>query len=285
MYGCIVDGIGVEKWVLDNENCLETLEELDKEYTFCCGRFTPLTMTAIMQRRDLTEILLRHGAKIQGKEWLLLREGWTVDELFAVVLEGGNRMGSSLWENTLLLGNVTEARRLLELLRHPIHHNDTALDFMIRNGEAENVALLLSQGAQFTNATRSALRDSSRAVELIPMLVAAGLNTECPDFTGDTLLHMICNGWYIGKDRYATVQCLIENGTNVNAATPEGYTALMYVSATGDLDVVRLLVKNGADMEAKNERGLSAIDYARSKNRAAVVEFFYEERSVTRAFG
>jgi hypothetical protein len=67
---------------------------------------------------------------------------------------------------------------------------------------------------------------------------------------------------------------LIEHGANVNAATTnDGLTSLMLASMGGHLEVVRLLIKHGANENAKSVNGKTAIDIAEENGRENVVEF------------
>ena len=51
-------------------------------------------------------------------------------------------------------------------------------------------------------------------------------------------------------DGYRAVQLLLKNGANVNAADPEGYTALINASLFGRRDTAGLLISSGADVNA-----------------------------------
>ncbi len=51
-------------------------------------------------------------------------------------------------------------------------------------------------------------------------------------------------------DGYRAVQLLLNNGANVNAADPEGFTALINASLFGHRDTASLLISSGADVNA-----------------------------------
>jgi ankyrin repeat protein len=65
----------------------------------------------------------------------------------------------------------------------------------------------------------------------------------------------------IAADRGDTlqVQQLLEKGTNVDATTWEGVTALMYAVQNGDVPMVRLLLQSGASPDLKSANGFSAL--------------------------
>ena len=58
------------------------------------------------------------------------------------------------------------------------------------------------------------------------------------------------------------VRALIECGANVNARTERGFTALMAVAGTDNVNVARVLLDAGAKKKLRNSRGESAIDIA-----------------------
>src|SRR5579871_1867224 len=71
---------------------------------------------------------------------------------------------------------------------------------------------------------------------------------------------------------YATASRLLnEKGTNVNAAGPDGTTAIMYAAANGDLELVRALIKAGANVKLSNQLGTSAITEAAIIGNAPVL--------------
>ena len=63
------------------------------------------------------------------------------------------------------------------------------------------------------------------------------------------------------------VQCLIENGVNVNANKRTSncrWTALIYVSNQGFFEIVKILVKNGADVNIRDENLRTALFWAKN---------------------
>lgn len=65
-------------------------------------------------------------------------------------------------------------------------------------------------------------------------------------------------------------QVLLDYRADVNAATPEGYTALMAASALGSPDAVALLLKKGANVRARTRDGQTALSLAlANRNRIA----------------
>jgi len=65
---------------------------------------------------------------------------------------------------------------------------------------------------------------------------------------------------------------LAAKGANVNAAGPDGSTAIMYAAANGDLALVRALIKAGANVKLANQLGSSAITEAAIIGNAPIID-------------
>ena len=73
-------------------------------------------------------------------------------------------------------------------------------------------------------------------------------------------------------DRAAALRLLAAKGTNVNAAGPDGTTAIMYAAANDDLELVRALIKAGANVKLKNQFGTSALTEAAIIGSAPILD-------------
>lgn len=73
-------------------------------------------------------------------------------------------------------------------------------------------------------------------------------------------------------DHATALRLVTAKGTNVNAAGPDGATAIMYAAANGDVELVRALIKVGADVKRKNQFGTSALTEASIIGNAPIVE-------------
>jgi ankyrin repeat protein len=73
-------------------------------------------------------------------------------------------------------------------------------------------------------------------------------------------------------DHAAAMRLASEKGTDVNAASADGATAIMYAAANGDLELVRALIQAGADVKRKNQFGTSAITEAAIIGSAPILE-------------
>ena len=72
-------------------------------------------------------------------------------------------------------------------------------------------------------------------------------------------------------DRKA-VQTLLKQGADVNAAGPDGTTALHWAVRGDDLDTVQLLLRAGANPKTTNRNGVTPLSLAASNGNAAITE-------------
>ena len=73
------------------------------------------------------------------------------------------------------------------------------------------------------------------------------------------------------RDRMA-VRSLIEQRANVNAAQPDGTTALAWAANRDDLETTDLLIRAGAKVNLANEYGVTPLSLACTNRNAAMVE-------------
>ncbi len=75
------------------------------------------------------------------------------------------------------------------------------------------------------------------------------------------------------RDHITNVRSLIIRGADVNAASPEGVTSLMYAADIGDLEMVKLLLENGASANTQPTGGITALMSATLQNHFEVAEY------------
>ena len=73
------------------------------------------------------------------------------------------------------------------------------------------------------------------------------------------------------RDRTA-VRSLLEQHVNVNAAQPDGTTALAWAANRDDLETADLLIRAGAKVNAANDYGVTALSLACTNRSAAMLE-------------
>ena len=69
----------------------------------------------------------------------------------------------------------------------------------------------------------------------------------------------------------AAVRAQIERGVDVNAATPDGTTALHWAAYENEVEIARLLVRAGADAQAANRYGMRPLSLAAADGHAEIV--------------
>jgi ankyrin repeat protein len=78
------------------------------------------------------------------------------------------------------------------------------------------------------------------------------------------------------KGDRSAVQQLLRNRVDVNAAQPDGSTALMLAAERDDLEVARLLIRAKANVDAANEYGATALSVACARGNAELVRLLLE---------
>lgn len=102
-------------------------------------------------------------------------------------------------------------------------------------------------------------------IEAVDFFINSGfdLNEKTPN--GSTLL--------MAAVKFPPIESqLIKCGANVNAATTDGQTALIFAAIGGDLRTVSLLIRAGAGVNLKDNHGRTALMYAAESGRANVVK-------------
>src|SRR5258708_839613 len=100
-------------------------------------------------------------------------------------------------------------------------------------------------------------------IVMIPLLSVAGLAAASGDLR---LVEAVEN-----RDQTA-VRSLLKQHVDVNAAEPDGATALAWASHWDDLETAELLIRAGANVNAANEYGVTPLSLACTNGSAAMVE-------------
>jgi uncharacterized protein len=138
-----------------------------------------------------------------------------------------------------------------------------------RRKDASRVRQLLAEGlhpdARIHSGFMTALQwaASADAVEVIPLLLAAGADVDGTDRAGFTPLRFAAH-----DGRPAALTLLIDAGANVNATALDGNTALHRASANGHLAAIAVLLAAGARTDIANGDGQVAADVVRPESAA-----------------
>jgi ankyrin repeat protein len=143
----------------------------------------------------------------------------------------------------------------------------------VERGDADNVRLLLEQGANVngsapdgTTALHVAVQREDRT--LVDLLLRAGADTKAVNRYGVAPLFVA-----VTAGNAPIVERLLTAGADPKAALPEGETALMTASRTGNADVIRVLLARGADPNATESlRGQTALMWAAAENHGTAIK-------------
>ncbi len=98
---------------------------------------------------------------------------------------------------------------------------------------------------------------------IVPLMAATALATPAADLR---LIDAVKS-----RDR-AAVRSLIEKHVDVNAAQPDGTTALAWAANRDDLETADVLIRAGANVNATNDYGVTALSLACTNRSAPMVE-------------
>ena len=281
--------------------------------------WTPLAFAAICNAgKDVVELLISKGADVNAEDG----EGHT--PLYGAALLDRKDLVELLTakgaapESTIhcaaLLGDLAEVKRFIEegtdvnakdkggqtpLFWAVSTNNNDVAKFLIDKGADVNakdkdgatplhlvvcsrgkkkkdaVELLLSKGAD-VNAknthgwTPLQLASIRKQMDVEEILIDKGadVNATCASQKDMTSLHFACV--YGDKDMAAL---LIGKGADVNAKDKDGGTPLHVVCVRPHKDIVELLIAKGADVNAKDNKQQTALSLAKKKGHDEIVEF------------
>eukprot|EP01125_Pyxidicula_operculata_P010091 TRINITY_DN3322_c0_g1_i1.p1 TRINITY_DN3322_c0_g1~~TRINITY_DN3322_c0_g1_i1.p1 ORF type:complete len:270 (-),score=36.73 TRINITY_DN3322_c0_g1_i1:183-992(-) len=104
------------------------------------------------------------------------------------------------------------------------------------------------------------------AIRILIQKYALPLNHQ--NYEGETALHIA-----ITNENIQIVECLIENGSNINLPNIRGETPLHVAAALGHNEIVKLLVREGASIEAEDECGDTPLHFAVREEKLFVIEY------------
>ncbi|WP_343560671.1 ankyrin repeat domain-containing protein [Kiloniella sp. b19] len=160
---------------------------------------------------------------------------------------------------------------------------NTPLLIAARNGHVSLVRDLLAIGAD-VNALNNKARDilniatTTRTPELARIALAAGADPTMVTsvYRGSALIYSSARG------QVEIVRMLIEAGAPLNRINAIGWTALLEAVILGDgsqpyVEIVSLLLDAGADRDQADRDGLTPLDHARQKGYGALVRLLVRQ--------
>ena len=130
------------------------------------------------------------------------------------------------------------------------------------------VSCLLNHGADLNapmNGKYTALMMACRSqhVRLVKFLLQQGANVQVKDKDGKTALHFACELTFTWKPASCDLlNCLTENGADINALRKDNVTPLMVASINGNVDQITFLIKRGANVHLQDKNGDTALHHA-----------------------
>ena len=259
-------------------------------FMFCSG-WTPLAK-AIDHSFELVKYLVERGADIFALDF----EGWST--LMIVASFGTGKMFKYLVEKGADV--MVEDKEKWNVLA-----------FVARYGTVQMAQIAVEHGADTSKADLLVLTAQYGSFELLKFFVDIGCDVNCCEIEDSSALtyaaargedqmvkYLVENGadWNVGEDicgwyvllhavnncSFEAVNCLIDNGVDVNKVGSNGWTPLLAASRKGSFEIVKYLVENGANVNYRNEKRATILQNAIQSGSLAVVQYLFEQGANTR---
>ena len=255
---------------------------------------TTLMLASAQNRTDLIPTILACGIDANagdkdGDTALTYAVASDNDQVFDMLVKAGarlnakNKKGVTPLMIAAALGKETSARALLTRGADPKAKDADGDDAMYyaREKKQDRILAMLQNPPRATSGTtpnnNSGDCAAARVVnakgvnmlmtaaaqgkaELIPTILACGVNPNDGDEDGDTALL-----YASAADDSKSIELLLQAGARLNGANKKGVTPIIMAAALGKENAVKTLIARGADLKAKAQNGYTALDYAREK--------------------
>ncbi|XP_076060253.1 tankyrase isoform X2 [Oratosquilla oratoria] len=191
---------------------------------------TPLHLSTDKGHYDVTELLLKHGAKPNALDAL----GQTEDP------PGPGVDSEQQLLEAAKSGDIECVRRILTAQPHLVNVRD--LD------GRHSTPLHFAAGYN--------------RVAIVEYLLQHGADVHAKDKGGLVPLHNACS-----YGHYEVTELLVKHGASVNVADLWKFTPLHEAAAKGKYDIVKLLLKHGADVNRKNRDGHTPLDLVKDSDQ------------------
>jgi pectate lyase len=231
------------------------------------GNKTALQFAAMNGHREMIELLLAEGARIDAQESYPGRTAldYAVEKGYKDIVELLITKGADV--NVKIIGP---------------QEGDTPLHTAIRMAHKDIVELLISKGADVNAKSNQGEAPIDIAMRKPHMDIASALidnGAEASFFTkmrvnmarqaktaNLSLLFAAQNG------EQEKVEALLDQGVDINLRDSEGNTSLYYAAREGHGEVAQLLIEKGADVTVKDAQGMTPLYFAVGNGMDAVAE-------------
>lgn len=113
--------------------------------------------------------------------------------------------------------------------------------------------------------------------EQVQILISQGADITAANATGETPIYLAVNAHAAEERQAAIVKLLIQQGADVNVQTPDGVTPLHAAAWKGAFEIVKALVESGAQLEATTDDGATPLHAAANSGSVEVVEYLLQQ--------
>ena len=227
----------------------------------------PLTWAAVMGQTEAAELLLQHGADINGRN----RDGNTALHL-AMFLGRAETAELLLKSGADVTAKNDDGATPIDTIGVPWEMTKFASEFMgveleqeqVEAGKAKIREMFSADaniGAEIPPNSENNSTDLWRAASTGDLQAIKRYIKEGGDINAlDKVFQLSAMSWSALHGQTEVVQLLIEKGAKVNIKSGDGATPLHSAAFLGRVDVAKLLLENGADIKARNNDGATPID-------------------------
>ena len=227
----------------------------------------PLTWAAMMGQTEAAELLLQHGADINGRNRddntaLHLAVFLGHAETAELLLKSGADVNAKNDDGATPVDLLHVPWEMTRLLTKPM--GIELEQVQVEAGKAK-IRELFGVDAKFRADTLPSFQNNSKDLwtaartgdlQAIKHYIKTGGDVNALDKT----FQVSAMSWGALHGQTEIIQLLIENGADVNIKSGDGTTPLHSAAFLGRVDVVKLLLDNGADITARNNDGATPVD-------------------------
>lgn len=259
-----------------------------------CGDYPALLQASMNGHEEIVKILINAGANVNfsyerenGDNALLLASLHGHFNVVKLLIECGIDINYQNKEGATALMNASGSG-FIDIVKLCIasgadvnfigKKGNIALGVASYGGHKDIVETLLASGAEAdTNGHDDRLISAvyKENIQMIEMLLQAGVNPDAPDLWGNTpLTHAV------GRGNIKIIRMLIEAGADVNYICVKHFhffyniysSILINAAQNGHLEAVKLLLDSAADINKADKYGRTALMFASAKGHYAIVK-------------